>query len=409
MFSKDEAGNWRLTAGETDSAECKQNFSLRNAASWLRAVAALANNRGGYVFFGISDQDAAGRCKVVGLSSDDFSRTDPGEIATRVRSTFDPTPRFQKSLVEIGGKTIGILHIELHPARPIIATKNEGGNGEIKEGDIFYRYPGASRRVSHSDLRVILDDRVAKTRESILPMMRRLLELGPQRAMIADLVEGELTDGKTSIELSEDIVEHLALVKEGEFQEKAGATPLRLIGDVRTAAPVMLKKGSVTRDDLRRDFLRDVLQADPIDYLRTAVDMPATEWVPLRYFADKAQMSQQALQSFIASSTGTSGRKQVLMQRIDAPDNAYVKASGLAAELQKKLLSGEKVVPASAADARIAALAITGLPRSVKTEATELRALLLQCLDLTGDGDIRVGKSEVRKAIARLDELLSSS
>src|ERR1700677_3249609 len=77
MFSKDEAGNWRLAAGETDSAECKQSFSLRNAASWLRAVAALANNRGGYVFFGISDQDAAGRCKVVGLSSDDFNRTDP--------------------------------------------------------------------------------------------------------------------------------------------------------------------------------------------------------------------------------------------------------------------------------------------------------------------------------------------
>ena len=92
MCAKDDAGDWRLTAGETDTAECKQSFSLRNAAAWLRAVAALANNRGGYVFFGIADKDAAGTCKVVGLASDEFAKTDIGEIATRLRSAFDPTP-----------------------------------------------------------------------------------------------------------------------------------------------------------------------------------------------------------------------------------------------------------------------------------------------------------------------------
>ena len=196
MFSKDGADNWRLAAGETDLAECKQSFSLRNAAQWLRAVAALANNRGGYIFFGISDKDEAGTCKAVGLSSDDFKKADPGEIAARLRSAFDPTPRFQKSLFDVGGKLIGVLYVERHPARPIIATKNDGGNGEIKEGDIFYRYPGASRRISYSDLRVILDERDAKTRENIMPMVQRLLELGPERAMIADLAEGKLTHGR---------------------------------------------------------------------------------------------------------------------------------------------------------------------------------------------------------------------
>lgn len=408
MFSKDGAGNWRLTAGETDSAECKLSFSLRNAAPWLRAVAALANNRGGYVFFGIADKDAAVTCKVVGLTSDDFIRADPGEVAARLRSAFDPTPRFQKACFEVDGKMIGVLHIERHPGRPVIATKNDGGNGEIKEGDIFYRYPGASRRISYADLRVILDERDAKTRENILPMIRRLIELGPERAMIADIAGGKLTDGKASIELSEDIIKRLVLVKEGEFNEKAGAPALRLIGDVRAATPVTLKKGSVTRDDLRRDFLLDTLQADPVDYLRTAIDTPSTEWVPLRYFAEKARMSQEDLRAFIAGATGTPGRKGMLIDRVGASDKAYARASRPAAQLQKQLLGGEDVKPANAAEARLAALAVIGLPRSTKADPAKLRALLLRCLELTSNDGTQVGKSEVRKAIARLDEILSS-
>ena len=247
MFSKDGADNWRLAAGETDSAECKQSFSLRNAAQWLRAVAALANNRGGYIFFGISDKDEAGTCKAVGLSSDDFKKADPGEIAARLRSAFDPTPRFQKSLFDVGGKLIGVLYVERHPARPIIATKNDGGNGEIKEGDILYRYPGASRRISYSDLRVILDERDAKTRENIMPMVQRLLELGPERAMIADLAEGKLTDGKTSIESSRGHRRAPCSCKRGRVPREGGRnSPPAHSRDVRTAAPVTLRKGSVT-------------------------------------------------------------------------------------------------------------------------------------------------------------------
>lgn len=407
MFIVETTGDCRLKAGETDSAECKQSFSLRNAAGWLRAVAALANNRGGYIFFGITDKDAAGVCKVIGLANNEFRDADPGDITTRLHSTFEPTPRAQKAVIEIDGKIIGVLHVERHASRPVIATKNDGGSGEIKEGDIFYRYPGASRRISYGDLRAMLDERDLRTREAILPMVQRLLELGPDRAMIADLADGKLTDGKTSIELSEEFVERLAVIKEGEFAEKAGAPALRLIGDVKTAAPVTIRKGSVTRDDLRRDFLRDALQAEPIDYLRTAIDMPGNEWVPIRYFANKAAMAQRDLLDLISKSSGTPGRKEVLGKRLRSLDAAYAKVSGPAASIQKQLLAGQDVLPAAPADARAAAFAVTGLIRPLTIDASRIRALLLRCLDLTADGVTQVGKSEVRKAVARLDELLS--
>ena len=302
--------------------------------------------------------------------------------------------------------TVGVLHVGCHESRPVIATKNDGGGGEIKEGDIFYRYPGASRRISYGDLRALLDERDVRVREAVLPMVQRLLELGPDRAMIADLAAAKLTDGKTSIELSQDIVERLAVIKEGEFQEYPGAPALRLIGDVIASAPVMLRKGSVTRDDLRRDFLRDALQAEPIDYLRAVVDISTTEWVPLRYFAVKAGMDRDELQSFIQSTNGSAGRKDLLCKRIEGPNKAFVKAIGRSAQIRTKLLDGEEIAAIDAVDARTIASAIIGLERSCTIDAVKLRALLLLCLDLTSNPLSSVGKSEVRKAVARLDELL---
>lgn len=411
LFQRDSANQWRLKAGETDRVECKRSFSLRNAAPWLRAAAALANNRGGYVFFGVADKDDNGACRVIGLSGSEFRDADPGEITARLQSSFQPTPRTQKATIEIGGMTIGVLHIERHESRPVIATKNDGGGAEIKEGDIFYRYPGASRRISYGDLRALLDERDVRVREAVLPMVQRLLELGPDRAMVADLAAAKLIDGKTSIELSDEIVERLAVIKEGEFEEKAGAPALRLIGDVKAATPVMVRKGSVTRDDLRRDFLRDTLQAEPIDYLRAAVDIPTTEWVPLRYFALKAAMSREQLLSFINGANVSAERKDLLRQRIANPDKAFVRSSGASGQVQARLLSGEDVSPSSLVEARAVALAVVGLVRPCTLPSAKLRALLLHCLDLTNGplssvGKPNVGKSEVRKAIARLDELL---
>jgi hypothetical protein len=135
--------------------------------------------------------------------------------------------------------------------------------------------------------------------------------------------------------------------------------------------------------------------------------MQGTEWVPIRYFAAKAGMKAEDLATFIAAARGTPGRKALLNQRIATADKAYVRVSGPAAQLQRQLLDGEDTIPTSADEARSVALAVTGLPRPLTLDAAKLRILLLRCLDLTGDNSTQTGRSEVRKAIARLDELLS--
>jgi hypothetical protein len=301
-----------------------------------------------------------------------------------------------------------VLHVERHESRPIIATKNDGGGGEIKEGDIFYRYAGASRRISYGDLRAMLDERDLKTREAILPMVQRLLELGPDRAMVADLAAGKLTDGKTSIELSEEFVERLAVIKEGEFVQGAGAPALRLIGDIKSASPVTVKRGIITRDDMRRAFLADSLEAEAIDYLRVTVEMSGSDWLPMRYFANKARMSREQMLEFIDASPGPPKQKALCRQRLSSRDQAYSEAKGPSLALRQKLEGGETILLDSLKTARAAAQAVQGFGRPLSLDPAPLRSLLSECLALAAAGEDQFTKTVVRRAIARLDELTSA-
>lgn len=405
MFAKGSSGTWHLSAGETDQAECKTSFGLKHPAPWLKAMAALANNRGGYVFVGIGDKDPKGAHPVLGLIGDEFPNLDPSEIAKRLRSTFDPTPRFQKAVFNVGTKTVGVLYVEQHPSRPVIAAKNEG-QGEIREGDIFFRYPGQSTRISYSDLRAMLDERDAQVRAEMLPMIQRLLALGPERAMVADLQDGSLLDGKRTVELDPELIKELKFIKEGEFDEKAGAPALRLVGDIRPSASGAAKKGLVTRADIRKDFLTEALTADPIDYVRCAIEVSGNDWLPIRYFARRAKMSDTELIEFVkASGKAIPAQRTLYEKRLSSPDAAYVAATGPARDVLARLLAGEDVTPADEAGARLVAITIQGMTRPLAVSPAKLRPLLLRCCEVIEAGSDAFAKTAIRKAIARLDEL----
>lgn len=408
MFAKDIDGVWRLSGGETDHTECKENFGLRYPGAWLRALAAMANNRGGYIFFGVADKDSDGKAShhVVGMGTEEFSKSDPADLAKRVRGTFDPTPRFETTTIEIGGKKVGVIHVDQHPSRPVIATKNDD---KITEGDIFFRYPGTSTRINYSDLRSLLDARDAQMRSDILPMVERLLSLGPKRAMIADLTGAELTDGKRTIQIDESLIGQISFIKEGEFEEKTGAPTLRLIGNLEAvggAGPANIKKGIVTQPEMLRDFLADQTQADPIDYIRFALEVANPGWLPVRYFAHAAGMSHSALLAFIDASSASPARKAMYKDRLSSINKALVLLSGPASAVHRQLLANKEVVPTTAKEARTASLAIQGLRRPLTIDPGPLKTLLTRCVEITGASGDAPDRAAARKGIARLDELL---
>lgn len=401
---------WRLAEGESDTTECKAGFGLKHSHQWVKAIAALANNRGGYVFFGVADgghKGAAGQdlsYAVVGLGSDEFTKIDPAEITNKLRSVLDPTPRIEIATRYIGGTLIGVIHVEQHPSRPVIAQKAEGGD-KIKEGDIFYRYPGQSIRIKYSDLRAMLDQRDRQARLDVMPMVERLLALGPQRALVADLEHGILGDGKNSISIDPDLIDRINFIREGAFDEVNGAPTLKLVGEVvPTGQEAIQSRGVITDDIVLRNFLADELISLPKEYIRYAAVGGRAAWLPVGYFAKKAGLSRSEVKALIAACPDSS-RKAALLSRINKVDAAQQVFQGAPRALLETLVSGALPEPTDAKSAQNIAQAICGLKVAGSFGLDDLRGLLSRCLVVV-DADGKAGAmSYVRRAACRIDEL----
>jgi hypothetical protein len=79
FFRKSDDGMWSLEGGEHESCECKKDFDPRKMTMIVKAIAALANNKGGYIFFGVSNTGF----KVEGIG-EEFCKTDIVQIVDKV-------------------------------------------------------------------------------------------------------------------------------------------------------------------------------------------------------------------------------------------------------------------------------------------------------------------------------------
>ncbi len=409
MFERRSTGHWRLKDGESDDRECKANFGLKHAHQWVRAAAALANNRGGYVFFGVADRGATSDSGddlsdvVIGMTSTEFDTVDPADITNKLKSFLEPTPRVQRTVVEFEGKRVGVLHVERHPGRPVIATSGDGKN--IREGDIFYRYPGQSMRIGYGDLRALLDERDAQARRDVLPLVERLLELGPQRALLADLVNGELHDGHTTISIDPKLVEQIKFIREGSFDEVDGAPALKLVGTVVASGDTdeMASRGAITDDTLMRNFLRQKTINHPREYIRYAAGAGHATWLPLRFFAQRGGLNLAGALAAIGAADGTASRKATLSTKLKNGAAARSLFPGKPKEILARLNAGEIVEPTDAKSASQVAQAVCGLDVLAPLTGPVLLGLLERCrTHLIG----HPGMSYLRRGACRVDELM---
>jgi hypothetical protein len=329
MFASDGDGVWRLRDGESDTRECKSNFGLKHATQWIKAIAGLANNRGGHLFFGVADGSHKGANgedlahAVVGMTSGDFDTVDPVDITSKLKAFLDPTPRIERTVIDFDGKRVGVIHVEQHVGRPVIATKADNG-GKIREGDIYYRYPGQTSLIKYSDLRSLLDARDTHARLGILPLVERLLALGPQRALLADLDHGELHDGNMAIMIDPALVDQIKFIREGSFDEIAGAPTLKLVGDVISSdSQAVSSRGAITDVNLLRNFLKQETISQPREYIRYAAGAGHATWLPLRYFAQKGGLDREGTIEVIQGADGTKSRKSSLVANLKNDKAAF--------------------------------------------------------------------------------------
>lgn len=414
MFQKQASGSWRFKYGESDRHECKQDFGFKHAGKWLRAVAALANNSGGYIVYGVTDKKITDgevdpdSYAVGGLGNLDFVNADPADFTKRIKATFDPTPVVEAGVVDLEGTKVGIMYVHQHRSRPVIAQKGDGD--QVREGDIFFRYPGQSARIKYSDLRTILDDRDRHSREQILPMVEKLLQLGPQSAMIADLTTGIIGDENRSIVIGEDLLEKIKFIRAGEFDEKKGEPALKLVGELHSMndAGGTERKAFVTPADLLEDFLHLKSPFDPKEYIRCAVEGGSGAWLPMHYYARKAALSTEDLAKFIMDTKAPLQRRETYRDRAIGSISAFKECGGEPGVFKSMLEGGKIPDLKSTANAANAGRAVAALAAKPPLDLSDILAWLEKATDIIQGSNKLAWMSAIRRGLARIDELYFS-
>lgn len=215
--------------------EFKESFSLSGLGDYYRDFAAFANNKGGYLIFGITDSPR----RRVGLkkkAKEQFDKIDPQIITGHLNDTFSGHIEWEQTTVTIATKEFGAFKIKEAVVKPIIAKKDEGKDNVIKNGEIYYRYGGRTQKIQYSELEAIINKRIKQNDRHWVDLMSKIGKAGPENAAILDTERSVLEKGEARVMvIGDELASSLKFIKEGEFEEKKGAKALKLVGEVQPA------------------------------------------------------------------------------------------------------------------------------------------------------------------------------
>ena len=223
----------RVISRESGVLEFKESFNWGSNDSYAKSLAAFANNKGGYLVFGISNHPRF----LKGLLTSNFEDVDEEKITSYLNSVFSPEIAYNKSVIEINSKKIGVLQVFQSKNRPVTCIKNDG---ELKESDIYYRYIARSERIKYPDLKALLDQIKDKERKSWMEHFEKISKVGPMNAAVLDVIGGEITGSTGTLVIDKKLIPKLKFISEGNFRE-GGRPVLKLIGDVKPVSVVTSK------------------------------------------------------------------------------------------------------------------------------------------------------------------------
>jgi len=236
---------------EGQTLEFKESFNFAGLEDYFRDFAAFANNKGGYLIFGVSDSPR----KLNGISKkskEQFEKIDPEKISEYLHNIFSISIEWEQALIPYRKKSFGVFKISVSGTKPIIAKKNEGKDQVIKNGEIYYRYGGRTQKIRYPELETIINKRIDDQNKNWIDLMSKIAKAGPQNAAILDTEKSLISKGeKRILVLDEALASKLKFIKEGQFSEKKGATTLKLVGDITTVDKVEVVK-KVKEDLIKR-------------------------------------------------------------------------------------------------------------------------------------------------------------
>lgn len=304
LFLQVQQGTEKLIIEETDRFELKESLNFSNRAEYARLIAALANARGGLILFGVRDADR----QVMGIKAGKLSGYDPAKLNQYLSTTFAPVPLWQKGEVQVAGKTVGVIFVPEADEKPLICLKDDGE--ELREGDIYYRYPGENRRIRPAELTRIIRGRARDTERQWGKVLRRVERAGIDNVAVLDISSGEVTGRSGRFLIEESLIPKLRFINEGCFSETDGEPTLRLLGDLQPIqganveiAAEVVDHFHVSDDAMMEAFVDRAVVGNPRMFIAHTV-YSAKLWLPVFYFIRQAGLSDEAAAEHLGQQPG---------------------------------------------------------------------------------------------------------
>ena len=236
---------------ESNTVEFKESFNKKNTSKYAKTMASYANNRGGYIIFGIKDNPR----EIVGLKNNNFENLNQDVFTDSINSLFAPsldwecgTFTLQTTPIAVIAATnferregsverrIGWIYTEETENKPVIAQKMDNAE-KITSGDVFYRYRARSEKIKYAEMRRIIEERMAKERRSLLKVFDVIQKSDTANLGIVNYSKGMITtpygvDVAFDKKLVAQVLKKAKFIKEGSFNEISGAPVIKVTGNI---------------------------------------------------------------------------------------------------------------------------------------------------------------------------------
>lgn len=251
LSSVDAAG--KIKSRESNTVEFKESFNKNSTAKYAKTMAAYANNRGGYIIFGVKDNPR----DVIGLKNSNFENLSQEQFTEAINSLFSPAIDWEcgsfvlsEHTVNTDGavepvlieKKIGWIYAEESEQKPIVAQKANDGE-KIVSGDVYYRYRARSEKIKYAEMNRIIEERLAKEREGLLKLFEIIRKSETANLGIVNYNNGKITtpygvDVAFERRLVTQVLKKAKFIKEGSFHENEGIPVIKVTGNIDLAEEV---------------------------------------------------------------------------------------------------------------------------------------------------------------------------
>ena len=118
----------RLVSRESGWLEFKSSFNWAGKEQYARTIAAFANNRGGYIVFGVKEKPHV----VIGVDLSKFNDTDPAKISEYLNHAFGVEVAWEAQPVEFLGKNLVIFYVPPAARRPVFPVASGDRAARVK-------------------------------------------------------------------------------------------------------------------------------------------------------------------------------------------------------------------------------------------------------------------------------------